>query len=395
VAARVGVVRQDFSLVLGGPLFQLFRRTHLSDATLGLAWRRVAFAVLITWLPLVLLAAGDGALVGPGRAVPLAQDIGLHLRFLVVAPLLMLSEPIVHHRLRPLIEQFRTRNLVRSADVGRFTDAVDAALRLRNSVWAELVLLAIVFVVGGAFTVRRYQMLGAGTWYDGAAGGAGLSPAGLWLVFVSLPLLQFLMLRWYFRLGIWALFLRRVAALDLDLQATHPDKAGGLVFLGDSLIAFAPLAVAHGVLFAGMIADRIFFAHAKLPDFEVEIAAGAILLVLVFAGPLLVFAPRLARTKRAGLLQYGALGQRYVRDFRQKWMAANDPPDEPLVGTGDIQSLADLGNSFGTAEQMRFAPIRPTTMIWFLAGYLAPMVPLALTMMSPQKLIEQLVGVLF
>ncbi len=232
-------------------------------------------------------------------------------------------------------------------------------------------------------------------WYASGAGDGRLSPAGLWLVFVSLPLFQFLLLRWYFRLFIWARFLWRMARLDLDLNVTHPDRAAGLGFLGDSLAAFLPIAMAHGVLVSGVIADRIFFAGARLIDFKIQVFGTAVLLVVVFAGPLVVFAPHLARVKRLGLLAYGAVGERYVREFRDKWMRGGAPPDEPLVGSGDIQSLADLGNSFGNAEQTRFVPVTPWLLVAFVGGFIAPILPLLLTMMPLDKLLEQLVGLVF
>jgi len=241
--------------------------------------------------------------------------------------------------------------------------------------------------------VQRYLKLDTPGWYVLPEG--GLSMAGGWLLFVSGPILQFLLLRWYFRLGIWALFMWRVSRLDLDLNATHPDKAAGLGFLGASLNAFVPIAAAHGVLFAGMIADRIFFGGAKLTDFQLEVFGGAVILLAVFVGPLMVWVFTLAHVKRSGLRTYGALGQVYVRDFREKWMSGSTPPDEPLVGSGDIQSLADLGNSFASAEAMRLAPIQPVSLFAFLIAFLAPIVPLLLTMMPIEKLIGRLVGIVF
>jgi hypothetical protein len=44
----------DFSLVLGGPLFQLLRRAHLSGDALELLRRRTLAITIFTWLPLVL-----------------------------------------------------------------------------------------------------------------------------------------------------------------------------------------------------------------------------------------------------------------------------------------------------------------------------------------------------
>jgi hypothetical protein len=338
------------------------------------------------------LAAWQGALIGPGRT--LMNDVGFQLRFLVAAPLLILAEIVVHRRMRLIVGEFRARGLVRPGEAARFDDAVGDALRWRDSALAELLLLVFVYAAGSLFTLHRYEAMRGAAWYlTGAAG--RMSPAGFWLVFVSLPLIQFLLLRWYFRLFIWARFLWRVARLDLDLNATHPDRAAGIGFLGDSLAAFVPIAFAHGVLFAGMIADRILFTGARLTDFKVQVFTAAVLLVVLFAGPLTVFAPRLERAKRLGLMAYGTLGERYVREFREKWLLGGAPPDEPLVGSGDIQSLADLGNSYGNAEQMRFAPVTPRLLIAFLLAFLAPFLPLLLTVMSLDKILDQLAGLVF
>jgi hypothetical protein len=50
--------------------------------------------------------------------------------------------------------------------------------------------------------------------------------------------------------------------------------------------------------------------------------------------PLLVFTPRLARTKRTGLAEYGGLAKRYVREFDQKWLRGGAPIHEALVAAG-------------------------------------------------------------
>jgi hypothetical protein len=381
---------RNFSLVPGGPLFRLLLRAHMADSELRLVHRRLALALLVMWAPVMALAALQGTLVGPGRS--LMNDIGFHLRFLVAAPLLILAELVVHRRMRLIVGQFRARELIRPGQAARYDDAVADALRLRDSALAEVALLVLVYAAGGLITLHRYEAFRGAAWYAAGDGGGRLSAAGLWLVFVSLPLIQFLLLRWYFRLFIWARFLWRMARLDLDLNVTHPDKAAGLGFLGDSLAAFIPIAVAHGVLFSGMIADRIFFTGASLTDFKMQVASGAVLLLVAFAGPLTMFAPRLARVKRLGLIDYGALGERYVREFRDKWLRGGAPADEPLVGSGDIQSLADLGNSFGNAEQTRFVPVTLRLLVAFVAAFLAPILPLLLTMMSVEKLVSELAG---
>jgi hypothetical protein len=339
-----------------------------------------------------LLAALQGGLFSAGHGTPLIKDVGYHLRFLVVAPLLIIAEGIVHRRLRPIVGQFTARGLVRAHEADRFAAIVHRAENLRNSVLAEILLLGVVYAVGVLFTLRRYLGMGAAGWFALPSG--GLSPAGYWLLFVSLPLLQFLLLRWYFRLFIWARFLWSVSKLDLDLNATHPDKAAGLGFLGGSVTAFLLLAAAHGTLFAGMMADRILFGGAKLPDFKIDVLEGALIVLVVFVGPLMLWVPKLAPVKRSGLRDFGALGQSYVREFRDKWFT-DAPTGEPLLGSGDIQSLADLGNSYSSAAQMRLAPIQLAGLVAFLAAFLAPMVPLLLTMMSLEALISRFVKTVF
>jgi hypothetical protein len=112
-------------------------------------------------------------------------------------------------------------------------------------------------------------------------------------------------------------------------------------------------------------------------------------------GPLLVFAPQLAQAKRIGLREYGTLAERYVREFDAKWLRGGAPADEPFVGSGDIQSLADLGNSYEVVRSMRSVPFTKEILLQLTVATLAPIVPLALTMMSLEELLKTLFGVLF
>ena len=55
---------QDFSLVVGGPLFQLWRRLFLSGPALELLVRRMIGGPTVAWLPLLLLTAYQGHAIG-------------------------------------------------------------------------------------------------------------------------------------------------------------------------------------------------------------------------------------------------------------------------------------------------------------------------------------------
>ena len=267
-------------------------------------------------------------------------------------------------------------------------------MRLRNSIVIEVLLIVLV-LTAGHYLWSSQMALEAATWFAAVVDGQHrFTPAGYWYAYVSIPVFQFLLLRWYFRIFIWARFLWQVSRLDLHLVPTHPDRSAGLGFLGGSTAAFMPLLLAQGALLAGQIANHIFYEGKTLLDFKPEIVAAVVFLLLVVLGPLCVFAPRLAQAKRQGLLEYGSLASRYVDGFDQKWLRGGAPLDEPLVGSGDIQSLNDLAGSFEVVNSMRPFPFSKTIVLQTAIAVLAPVLPLALTLISLEDMVKRLLGIL-
>src|ERR1017187_6081906 len=154
----------DFSLVLGGPIFQLLRRSHLSGDALELLHRRIVAIVLVAWLPLLLLSILGGHLLAGTVRLPFLHDIEAHVRLLVALPVLIAAELIVHSRIRPVVKAFLARRIVRQQDVPKFLAAIDSATRLRNLVPVELGLVILFFTVGPWPGISHIS-LGAATWY--------------------------------------------------------------------------------------------------------------------------------------------------------------------------------------------------------------------------------------
>ncbi|MGJ0516543.1 MAG: hypothetical protein ACR65O_12450 [Methylomicrobium sp.] len=384
----------DFSLVLGGPLYQLFIRAGLTTDTLGLVKRRLIFFSLLTWMPLLVLSVLSGEALGGAIKVPFIYDVDVHVRFLVALPLLLVAELVVHQRIRLVVRQFIERGIVPARSLPEFEALIGSALRLRNSVVIELLLIILV-LTATHYLWSSQLALASDTWYAAVVDGhRTYSPAGYWYAFVSIPVYQFLGYRWIFRIFIWARFLWQVSRLELHLVPTHPDRAAGLGFLGGSAAAFMPLLLSQGALLAGLIANHIFYEGKSLLDFKPEIAAAVVFFCLLVLGPLCVFSPRLAQTRRQGLLEYGALANRYVREFDDKWLRGGAPPDEPLVGSGDIQSLNDMAGSFEVVQSMRPFPFSKTAVLQTAVAVLAPLLPLTLTLISLEDLIKRLVGIL-
>jgi hypothetical protein len=178
---------RDFSVVLGGPLFQLLLRSHLAGPQLTLLHRRMLFTAALAWLPLLVLALAEGRALG-GVRVPFLLDIESYARFLIALPVLIAAELLAHQRLRVVVQQFFERDIVPPDQTARFEDAIESALRLRNSVAVEIVLLATAVVLGPV-AWRNSLMLPMDTWYGNIDGETvTLTRAGWWLIHVSVPI---------------------------------------------------------------------------------------------------------------------------------------------------------------------------------------------------------------
>ena len=383
---------EDFSLVLGGPLFQLLRKARLEGNALELLHRRIIASILLTWLPLIILST-FGKRVGSVERISFLHDIEVHARFLIALPVLIGAELLVHSRIRLILRRFVEWRIVLPDDMPLFLKAIESAVKIRNSVLVELALLAIVYTFGLWAWSGRAE-LGVATWYALTGGRWNLTPAGCWYVFVSLPVFQFILLRWYMRLLIWFRLLWQVNRIELNLVPTHPDRCGGLSFVGKSSYAYTPILFAQGAILAGIVADRVLYKGESLQSFKFQIGGFIVLFVVAVLAPLFMFTPRMARVRRKGLADYGLFAQRYVESFDQKWVHGTFPSDE-LLGTGDIQSLADLGNSYQVVREMRVVPFDLKDVSRLALATAIPLSPLLLTIFSLEELIMRVVQVVF
>jgi hypothetical protein len=385
----------EFSLVLGGPLFQLCRRTHLAGDALQVLHREVVVITLLAWLPLVLLSVIERHAMGGAIKIPFLHDIEANVRFLVALPVLIVAELVVHDRISPLVRRFVQRRIVVAEDLSRFHAAVNSALRSRDSVALEGTLLLLVYALG-VWIWRSQVALGEPTWYAMAEPRhLHLTLAGYWYVWVSIPIFQFILLRWYLRLVIWFRLLWQISRLNLHLSGAHPDRAGGIGFLGTSSYAFAPILFAQSAVLSGLIATRVVYEGRDLLSFKMEAAGFVVFFVLIILGPLVMFAPLLDRTQRKGSADYGLLASRYVFSLEDRWMRDDDPKPSGLLGTPDIQSMADLANVYSNVRQTRLVPFGSKEITNLAITSAVPFLPLALTMFSVPQLMRFLVKIVF
>jgi hypothetical protein len=148
-------------------------------------------------------------------------------------------------------------------------------------------------------------------------------------------------------------------------------------------------------MLAGVVASRVLYRGESLLSFKLQAGGFVAFFVLAILGPLLMFTPQMARAKRKGLADYGLLAQRYVDGFEQKWVLEGPAVSGELLGTGDIQSLADLGNSYAMVRDMRSVPFGLEDISRLAAATAAPLLPLLLTVFTPEELIMRVIKVVF
>jgi len=345
-------------------------------------------------LPMFILSVLQGLAFYGRVELPFVYDFTVTVRFLISVPVLIIAEAVLGARTNAVVKHFVNSGLVEEKDYPAFESAVRQAGRLRDSLLAEAIIVVVVIVNVIFF---RVEYLGsASTWQVLiSAAGRTRTLAGWWYLLVGIPFFQFLLARWLWRFIIWSYFLRNLSKMDLRLIPTHPDLAAGLGFLSPAQAKYGIVVFALSCVIAAKIGEEILYGGASLLDYKFIIGGYVVMMLIILLAPLLVFTPRLFMVKRRGLLEYGALADEYARAFDRKWIRKEVPEAEPLLGSADIQSLADLGNSFGFVRNMRTFPIDLNGVIPLVLATALPMLPLVLTIYPFDELILKIVGFLF
>jgi hypothetical protein len=356
---------EPFSL-LGGPLHRIGRRLGLVRGTNTV---RLGLALGIgLWLVLVGLAFLQGV---ADRLFTLSLA-GAHVRLLLVIPLLFVCESWVDPRMAAFVATIARTGVVPPGAKAALDAEVARTRRRADAWWPEAACL--LAVIGLQVTGSRLHPYGATDSYDPSR----TALAALLYFFVGMILFRFLMFRWAWKLALWGWFLWRVSRLDLRLIPGHPDRAGGLGPLEGVHERFIPLVAALSVLECASLAESI--STGTLAATGIYPWLTTVLLVdgTLFLGPLLVFTDKLwaGRTKGVGL--YMGLAARYVTEFEAKWIGGNVPEGEPLLGTADLQSLADLANAVGVVKRMRWITVGPRLLTMITVAAVVPFTPLLL-----------------
>lgn len=378
-----------------GPFYRLQRALGLVNEQSLQVGRRALLFVALAWLPAVLLAALQGVAVNVQHERALLFDFSVYA-FVLAIVAFVLMEQTSDKRMAWLIDQFVARNIVREAARAGFVRARLNMQRRTGRAWAEALILLAAYSTAYEWLLLGAKRIPGGTWFGRIADGS-LQPtwAGWWAMLVALPLFWFLLGRWLWRFIAWGLLLRDIARCELRLVATHPDRCGGIAFIGQYPNTYLMFVFALSCVVAAGVLKSVVYAGASLLSFKFALIGMIVFLVITFVVPLAAFAPVLLALKRQGLSHYGALVSRHNLAFEAKWIdtAAPQHEQDPL-GAPDMSSLADLSAAYDLVKAMQPVPVTKASIMPLVLVALVPLVGVALTRMPFKAIFDSLKGLL-
>jgi hypothetical protein len=382
------------ALFENGPPVGLQRRLGFVRGSQLNVGRRAMIVAAVGWAPLLVLAGIQNVTMHTDGITSLLWEVGVHARYLIAAPLLVLAEAQCASRLNAIVRHFADAGLVTNRDRGTYDVAVATTRAQLNSRAAEIIVIALAYLLMSAavFSLPFHQFP---VWHKTGGLAPGFSPAGWWHVLVSLPLLLTLLLGWAWRFALWAHLLWRIARIDLRLLPSHPDGTAGLAVLGYSLRAFSLIAMALATIIAGRSA-HIVLVDGALPREHMIFSAGLLVVVgALFAAPLFFFTPILTRALQRGSFEYGALANRVGAVFEEKWFGRNKPVDNSALEKPDFSATTDLYAIVANVYALRLVPIDPKSIAMLAIALLLPFVPIVFLALPVNQILAGLKSLLF
>jgi hypothetical protein len=370
------------SLIRGGPFYRAQKAAHLIDAHRWNLGKRIIVAVAVAWVPVVLITALFNFRALPG----LLTDYPVNVRLLLGIPVLLAGQKLMDNVFRKIARHVGDSGLLTAPDIARLDKTLVTLIRLRDSAVPEAIMVFLVYIQVTA--IARHNVSFVLPW---AVSGTHPSSAGWYYGIVSLFVYQFLLYLSVWKWFLWVGFLFRLSKLDLQVVPTHPDRHGGLGFLGMSSIALAPSVFVAAAAIGGMWRVQILRHGEHLMNFKFPaIALVGVMLIIAF-GPLVFFIPRLSKLRREGILQYGILGQIHSTEFHQKWVLHRAGHEEEFLAAPEISALIDFESSFENIEKLQPFPFDKGAFAAVILSIAAPMLPVVL---AEIPLVEVLKGLL-
>jgi len=374
-----------------GPPIRIEKALCLLCSRLDLKLEHRALVVmLVSWPPLAVLLMVTEVVTGKPVLSSFFSDVGCYARYVIAAPLLILAEGDTIPIFGKVIRHFLAGGFIPDKETKNYNAAVSSTRRLLDSRLVEFAAILVAYLIAISVIVNvRPADIPSWYWSDSNLP-FGLSPAGMWHVFFSLPLLLLLLLGWLWRIVLWWRFLWLMSRLDLCLISTHPDQAGGMKFVSTSVRGFRLLTLAISAIVAGAQTNRILLAGLHPVEVRKAAIAVALFALAMATGPLFLFFSKLRETRLKGVFKYGALGRDVGVQFEEKWLDHLGTFDSATLSSNDFSAMTDLNQVVGNAYHVRDIPFSWRDVSYIAVIAAVPFIPAALLGVPLSELLHEL-----
>ncbi len=335
--------------------------------------RRTAIMACLCWGMLLLLTLVTGSALRQSMKESFLLDYAAYSQFLLGLAVLLMGEDFIEERMRFAHNEFHF--LV--ADPKRLAGAVAMVGRWRRAILPDVFLILVAIACTWLWLYPDEIAAHKVTWRSYGTQVAGnLNIAGWWYGLVSYPVFTYIWLRWAWRILLWAIFLFRIRRTRLCLAALHPDRAGGLAFLGHTQACFGIPMFAFGVVAVASVLYRYNAGYASLEDWSViaPIVAYAVLSPVLFFVPLLAFTGQLYKAKQEDLLRLDKFSHQFLGRLDKDNFFGPEQGD-PEKASVIMEGLSSLQKSHLHALSMRTVPFDLKSFGSYLAAAGSPMIP--------------------
>ncbi|MDW4497231.1 hypothetical protein R5H30_04495 [Sulfitobacter sp. D35] len=356
-----------FALHSGDALDQLTLRLSALSETARRARGKAIAVAIVGWGVLLFITLLSGTAAG-FRGAFLA-DANAWARYLVASPLLLLMDRRVDVQLRRYLAHFAEAPLIAPHHMTQAADAVVRAIDRARSRHALLACAGLAFVL--VLCGHLFRDVQLPDWrYAGTPENTRVTVAGLWAGLVTAPIFWFLLLRALWRYFCWAQLLRGIARLDLRLVATHPDRSGGLGFLGQHPNVFSAMMFALSISVAGSVAQGLSSGRISPDAYGWMLSIWVATTAALFLVSLTAFRAPLLDLKRRTRMAAAANATRRFRAQERETFGRNFAAPQDAEAEGDAADAAKIDEA---AKKMRTIPFSRAAILPLLGAALLPL----------------------
>lgn len=364
------------SLVSGGLIYNLtsFLRRNGNEKTGRL--RTALVLVIITWLTLCIIALFEGTLKDSAQTISFFEDFLTHIRLLFVVPFLIIIENLVDKSFVGYLQN--TDRIIPHSQQGAYNQLVKRLNSLTNSMIPEALILLVFYglvIINwnslSIFNTSRNYLLNENS--------GSLAIGGWYYLIVCSPIFLMLVFRWLWRWLIWVYSIIRISRFKLELDPLHADRMAGLEYLNNVPLTLSYILIAPSALFSAHIGMEIIYQGASLNQYAIPISAYVFMLPIFLFAPLVLFLPKLIRTKSYGIQHFGNTIRTHNIGYRKRWIEGSGKEGDELLGTMDNSSLSDINGSYAPVQEMKLFPINLKMVLMSFVMNLIPYLPLIFT----------------